>query len=157
MQSLRNERRAWPIGATIFALAMAALFAGYALDVVSKARGATDWMMIVPAAGIGTVALIASLIEDWRAPARRQDPDEAAAGTVQDIRALSFMAVLAVYVTAIPFAGFDIASFVFLATALLIQGERRPTVVLGFSLICAALVVWMFVSVLDVPLPTMLL
>ncbi|MFC4172569.1 tripartite tricarboxylate transporter TctB family protein [Microvirga sp. GCM10011540] len=157
MQSLRNERRAWPIGATIFALAVAASFAGYAFDVVSKARGATDSMMIVPAAGIGIAALIAAVIEDWRAPARRHDAYEAAAGKAQDIRALSFMAALAVYVAAIPFAGFDIASFVFLATALLIQGERRPIVVLGFSLACAVVVVWTFVSALDVPLPTILL
>ena len=156
MQPAKSDRRAWPVGATIFTLALAFAFAGYALDVTAKARGATDWMMILPAAGIGLLALAASLIEDWREAARSPEPEIAPEDRVQTRNALVFMGVLAAYVMAIPYAGFDVATFVFLATALLVQGERRPLVVAGFALLTTLAVVWAFVSLLAVSLPTRL-
>jgi hypothetical protein len=151
------RRPAWPIGATVFTLALAAAFVGYAADVTQKARGVTDWMMILPAAAIGTIALLVSLIEDWRAalsgPAAEPDPAEAR----QAGGAVTFMAALALYVAAVPYAGFEIATFAFLATALLLQGERRLVVVVGFALIASAALVVLFAVLLGVRIPTALL
>lgn len=151
------RRPAWPIGALLFALALILAMAGYASDVASKSRGIADTILIVPAAAIGVVALLAAILEDIAA-ARRVAPDEAKAreDAAQTRASLAFMALLAAYVAAIPYAGFDAATVVFLAASLALQGERRPHVLLGFAVLVTAPVVWIFVALLSVRLPTLL-
>ena len=161
MAGASSRTRAWPVGAVIFSLVLAAGFVAYALNIYAQARGATDWMMIAPAAAIGAVALLVSILEDIRAGSSLQEPAEGAAAGAesagQTFRTVLFMALLCLYVAAVPFAGFDIASFVFLALALLVQGERRILVCVGFALLVTLPVVWLFVDVLHVALPTFLL
>ncbi len=159
MTSTVSTPRAWPIGATIFTLVLAACFAAYAMDVYSKARGATDWMMVLPAAGIGVVALLVSLFEDVLAARRGEasPDDEDAEERLQTLRGVGFMALLCIYVAAIPYAGFDTTSFVFLALSLILQGERRLWFVLLFATVVTVPVVWLFIEVLLVPLPTLVL
>ena len=146
---------AWPIGAVTFSLALGAAFVGYAVDVYGKARGATDWMLVVPAAVIGVVALLVSIFEDIWGTYRAQ-----AAGPGEDwrqtLRTLLFMALLCFYVAAVPFAGFDISTFVFLTAGLMVQGERRLWACLAFAAGVTVPVVWVFVQVLGVPLRTVL-
>lgn len=153
-----TDRRAWPIGAVLFALALALAMVGYALDVSGKARGVADTILILPAAGIGIVALLVAAMEDVAAARRRAAPTTAAAReeAVQTRASLAFMALLAAYVAAIPYAGFDAATFVFLAAALALQGERRPLRLLAYAALVTAPVTWIFVAMLRVRLPTLL-
>lgn len=154
-RNIPDRAPAWPIGAVLFSLALSAAFVGYAADVHGKARGATDWMMVMPAAGIGVVALLVSMLEDLRGRYRVQLADGGEDGA-QTLRTLLFMALLCLYVAAIPFAGFDLASFVFLGAGLIVQGERRLWACLVFAAAVTVPVVWVFIHVLGVPLPTVL-
>lgn len=154
---------AWPIGSVLFCVAMAACFIWYAADVALKARGATDWMMIVPAAALGVVALLACIAEDLLANRRAVAEDVAPKDGKDDgqpdrpLRSIAFMVLLAIYVGCIPFAGFDLATFVFLAASMVVQGERIWWRCLGFSALVTVPVVYIFVNLLQVPLHTLVL
>ncbi|GGK53672.1 hypothetical protein GCM10011322_45590 [Salinarimonas ramus] len=156
-ESASPRRPAWPVGAVLFALALALAMAGYAADVASKSRGIADTILIVPAAAIGIVALLAAIAEDVAAARRTTLDDAKVREEARQTRAsLAFMALLVAYVAAIPHAGFDAATFVFLAASLALQGERRPLVLIGFAALVTAPVVWIFVALLSVRLPTLL-
>jgi hypothetical protein len=151
-------RPAWPVGAVLFAVSLALAAAGYAAQVSADARGLADTILIVPAAAVGIVALALCVAEDVAAARRAAAPDPAAArAEAAATRAsLGFMALLVAYVAAIPYAGFDAATFVFLAAALAQQGERRPLRLLAYAGLVAAPVTWLFVDRLGVRLPTLL-
>lgn len=151
-----ERRRAWPFGAALFSLALALAMSGYAMDVLRKSRGIADWLMIVPAAVVGVVALAVSIGEDVLASLRGAGSTEAGE-TSQTYRSVAFMAMLAAYVGAMPYAGFDVSTFVFLAAALFLQGERRPLVCLAFAALVTAFVVVVFVNLLRVRLHTIIL
>lgn len=53
-----NQLKQFPLGNILFALTLAATFGYYAYGVQAAARGITDWLLIVPAAGIGITALL---------------------------------------------------------------------------------------------------
>jgi hypothetical protein len=148
-----------PIGATIFIAVLALVMVGYALSVVIAARGATDWMMVAPVAAVGVVALCFAVVEDWREALAR-----AVAGVApkrdswkSSLPALGFMALLVAYVAATPFVGFDLATVVFVVASLILQGERRPLVLAGVGIAASLAIVWLFVRVFAIALPTLFL
>lgn len=144
------------IGRFLLPLVLAAGFSFYAVDVYRKARGVTDWMLIVPAAAIGILALLFVIAEVMRRRARNA-PEQSTQNSGSARPALGFMALLTAYVCAIPYAGFDIATFLFLALTLRLQGERRWLVLLFFSLAVTVPVVLVFVKLLSVKLFTLVL
>lgn len=155
-----TRRPAWPVGAVVFTLAVAGAFAWYAVDVSLKARGPTDWMMIVPAAAIGIIALLVCIVEDIRAHRAVPAPDDevpAAGDETHPLRSIAFMALLAAYVAAIPWTGFDVGTFLFLAAALVVQGERSWWRCLLFASLVTVPVVYVFVHLLQVRLATLIL
>lgn len=154
-QPAKVHKPAWPVGATIFVSVLALAMIGYAMSVVVASRGATDWMMVVPVAAVGVLGLVFVLVEDWRETATN-------AGAKRDdwkssIPALAFMTVLVAYVAATPFIGFDLATVLFVVISLLIQGERRPLVLAGIGVAASLAIVWLFVRVFAISLPTMFL
>ncbi|WP_051231568.1 tripartite tricarboxylate transporter TctB family protein [Stutzerimonas azotifigens] len=151
-----KSRSASDIGGILLPLALAAGFAFYALDVYRKARGVTDWMLIVPTAAVGVLALLFIMSQVLRRQARKQT--EQAGRSNESIRpALGFMALLLAYACTLPYIGFDVATFLFLALALRLQGERRWWVLLLFSLVVTVPVVLLFVKLLSVKLFTLVL
>ena len=72
----------------------------------------------------------------------------AAVGTI-----LALMGLFATFVVAIPYVGFDIATFGFVAATLWLLGERRAMVVLTLALVIAAAVSAAALAVLTVPMP----
>ncbi|CAN0508470.1 unnamed protein product [Ectocarpus sp. 12 AP-2014] len=148
--------RSFPWGNVLFSLVLASVFFYYARGVHAAARGPTDWMLIIPVAGIGIASLLViagTKIVDWyRDREQVQDAGNSVAG-----KTLLFMALLIIYVGALPIVGFDLGSFVFLALALYVQGEKRRWVLLGSGLLVSLMVVLVFVQLLNVRLPTILL
>ncbi|MCO6392668.1 hypothetical protein GTW25_16710 [Aliihoeflea aestuarii] len=148
-----------PIGATIFMAVLALAMIGYAVSVVVAARGATDWMMVAPVAAVGVLALGFAVMEDWREAFARAAAGVAAKreGWKSSLPALGFMALLVAYVAATPFVGFDLATMVFVVASLILQGERRPLVVAGIGIAASLAIVWLFVHVFAIALPTLFL
>ena len=151
------RRHGFPIGSVLFSLSLAAVFGYYAHGVHAAARGVTDWLLIVPAAGIGITALlviVGTKVIDWyrqRGAASATEDDTAA------LPAVLFMGLLALYVAAIPVIGFDLGSLLFLCLALYLQGERRWWLIVGFGVVVSATIVLLFVELLGIRLPTLLL
>lgn len=148
--------RSFPWGNVLLSLTLAGAFFYYAHGVHAAARGATDWVLVVPVAGIGIASLlviVGTKIVDWH----REHEHAHDAGRTVPVKTLLFMALLAIYVGALPFIGFDIGSFVFLALALYVQGEKRWWVLLGSGVLVSFVVVLVFVQLLNVRLPTILL
>ncbi|CAM3669096.1 tripartite tricarboxylate transporter TctB family protein [Halomonas sp. AOP12-C2-37] len=146
--------RSFPWGNVLFSLTLAGAFFYYAHGVHAAARGATDWVLVVPVAGIGIASLLVitgTKIVDWY---REHAHDS---GRTVPVKTLLFMALLVLYVGALPFIGFDIGSFVFLALTLYVQGEKRWWVLLGSGVLVSFVVVLVFVQLLNVRLPTILL
>lgn len=144
----------FPLGSILLALFLGMAMAAYALSVFEHARRVTDWLLIVPVAVLGIATLAVAALDDWRqgrlgrAPARGEGDGKIGAALV--------VLVLA-YVGSIPWVGFDVATAIFIALALVLQGERRLKVVLPVSLLTAGLLVWLFRHVMGIPVPSSLI
>lgn len=66
-----------------------------------------------------------------------------------------FMALLGIYVFTMRILGFDLATFLFMLLSLVLQGERRWPMLVGYSLIFAVVVTWFFKTMLTVSVPTL--
>lgn len=150
-----SRRHGFPLGSVLFSLSLAAVFGYYAHGVHAAARGVTDWLLILPAAGIGITALltiVGTKVIDWyrqRDAVAKEDPST--------LPAVLFMGLLALYVALIPVIGFDLGSLLFLCLALYLQGERRWWVIVGFGVVVSATIVLLFIELLGIRLPTLLL
>lgn len=72
------------------------------------------------------------------------------------VSVLGAMIILAAYVLSMGFIGFDVATFLFIAALMFLQGERRIGWLIGFSLIFAFLVSLFFQYMIPYPMPMLL-
>ncbi|KAA2312975.1 hypothetical protein E0K93_15920 [Puniceibacterium sp. HSS470] len=142
-------RRRW--GALVFGLCLLGVMAFYAWSVIEVSRSLTDYLLIVPAAIVGALAALWAGITDLKPPrglmaiARPRLRDEA--------KPLALLVLTVLYACAAPFAGFDIATALFIAGALFVQGERTWWKIALAALPGAALITWAFTDLLLVRLP----
>lgn len=154
----------FPWGEVLFSLGLIAAFLIYARDVYVDARGLTDWLLILPAALLGSAALLVIVLLkllDWYRHRNIGSNNKMVAENntlpaASAKQAVIFIGLLAAYVALIPYIGFDIGSFLFLFAALRLQGERRWWFLLSFSAAVAGIVVYLFVELLAVRMPTQL-
>ena len=139
-------------GPLIFASLLAAGMAIYAWSVLATSRSTVDWLLILPAAVAGIAALIWSGLADLLA-----DRTRAASASGGALVPVALLVLIALYASSLAFVGFDVATAIFIALALLIQGERRPLLVVGNAVLGTALLVWIFADLLSVRMPTLLL
>lgn len=145
-----------PVAAIAFIAALVFAVGGYAAIVYSNARSGADWVLIVPIALLTIIALLFAIREDVKTFAQNlQDGKQSKTSSAGP--ALLFMATLVGYVLLIPYIGIEISTMGFLAVALLIQGERRYTVLAGISIIGGGALVWCFVRLFSVSMPTVFL
>lgn len=143
-----------PVGALLFSVFLAVAMIAYAFSILDTARRVTDWLLIAPVAVIGVICLAAAALDDWRQGRLGRDPAEAHGDG--RIGAALIVIVLG-YAVSIPWIGFDIATAIFVAVTLILQGERRPQVVVPMSLLTAGILVWLFRHLMGVPLPSTLI
>ncbi len=62
---------------------------------------------------------------------------------------------LIVYAAVIPWLGFDVASILYMAGCLWVQGERRPIVVIAFSVLFSLAITWLLINGARIPAPTL--
>jgi putative tricarboxylic transport membrane protein len=67
------------------------------------------------------------------------------------------MVALVAYTLAMPYLGFDVATFVFIAVGMAIHGERRLLVLIVFPAIVTAGVIYALKNILFTPVPTLLM
>lgn len=74
----------------------------------------------------------------------------------KDVSVIAAMAILAGYILSMDWIGFDVATFLFIAALMFLQGERRIAWLAGFSLVFALLVSIFFEYMIPYPMPMLL-
>ena len=148
-----RPRRDW--GAFAFALVLVAVMSIYAFSVIDVARRTTDWLLIVPAAGVGVLAALWAGIGDLRRSPRLAQMAEASRS--ETVRPLILIALTLLYACTLPWVGFDLGTAIYILLCLLVQGERALWKLALASVGGAALISWIFVDLLMVRLPVLFL
>ncbi|MCG6121577.1 MAG: tripartite tricarboxylate transporter TctB family protein [Microvirga sp.] len=155
-------------GPLLLALVIAIVAVVYVSNAYLSSSRIHNVIFIIPMATIavilaGIVLLRVALA--WRASSRGVSDVEArsvdqtadAETGVGGLGIAAMMALLIAYAFSIPWIGFDVASVLFMAACLWIQGERRPLVVVAMSLIFSFGVTWLLINGARVPAHTMFL
>lgn len=149
-------------GHLAFVLAVAAFCAWYWFDARAASTSIQNLLIIQPAA-IFVLLLCAAIAVRLVRIERAAEVSEKRAQAAALLRALRdsgelrgafFAVLLGAYVAGVLFAGFDLATFLFLAAGMFVLGERRPAVLAGFSGLLALALSYGFKVMLSVPVPT---
>ncbi|WP_366656161.1 tripartite tricarboxylate transporter TctB family protein [Fodinicurvata sp. EGI_FJ10296] len=111
-----------------------------------------------------SAALRAPKLDATSDPESAPAPDSEAGGAasepetlLQRFRPAVLMGTFGLYILSLPYLGFDVATALFMAVSLLIDGERRPLFVVGLSVGFAVLVTIAFRWLIPYPMPILLL
>ncbi|WP_142846464.1 tripartite tricarboxylate transporter TctB family protein [Telmatospirillum sp. J64-1] len=166
-----QQKSRLPWGDIGFASAMAAFTLWYLFDSYHASSRTTNLVLILPV-GILVLALAVGIALRPFLVGRKTAVEAAPAPTEETVAdpapvteqaqdkpwaSIGVMILFAAYICAIPFAGFDVSSAVFLAISLFQDGERRPLVLLVGPILFAAAATLAFKMIIPFPLPTLLL
>ena len=145
----------------------------YALDAWRAQSEVENMLLIGPVSGLVlivmvgiAIGLIREMMQGASGPGRAAPqidpaapaPDSPDADTLRGrYGAVLSAGFLGVYVVSMPLIGFDIATAVFVAANMVLQGERNVLLIVFFSALVAILPVLAIEHLLSVPVPTMLL
>lgn len=151
------------LGPVLVALAVLIAALAYMADAYAASKRIHNLIMLVPMTAI--VVVLSAIIfikelgfrqvasmdnsEPDGSPAASGDRDGASVGAVA-----LMMTGLLLYAMASPWIGFDVASILFLAFCLWIQGEKRPLVLAGFSIPFGLAITWLLIYGARSPAPT---
>lgn len=143
-------------------LAVFGLFAiWYANDAWSAQAKIQNMLLIGPAAALSVVLIVILAVAELRRIAQGTDaaPDPEIPPTTFAARYGTPISacLLAVYVLLMPVVGFDVATVVYVAVSMVLQGARDWRIILAFSLAAGLLPVWAIEEMLSIPVPTLVL
>jgi hypothetical protein len=148
-------------GPALVALAIAAASLAYLADAVAASTRLHNLILLVPLVGFVVVMAIGIVIAHvWRGPDARSDADDdLPEGTVaiSPLSVAAMMAALLVYAFTAPTLGFDLASALFIAFCLYVQGERRWWFIALFSVLFSVAITWSLVNIAGAAVPTLLI
>ena len=145
-----------------------ALLAGFALFTIWYASDAwaaqakvQNMLLIGPAAALALILIAVLAVAEVRRIAKGTDAAEPS-DLPSDTFAARYgtplaAALLGVYVIVMPLVGFDVATVVYVAVSMVLQGARDWRVILAFSLAAGLLPVWALEEMLSIPVPTLVL
>lgn len=167
---MKNSLRRLDWGHVAFVLFITGSVSWYFLDAYTASSSIKNLILIAPASAVALVLCVTLLIQDARkafvmpsevpkptaAPnkmaAAGEDNEEKQRGTW---RAVAFIVAFGLYVGLLEIIGYDVATWLFIAATLILNGERRPLVIFGFSLVFGSLAVWLFGLLLPYPMLTL--
>jgi hypothetical protein len=173
MKSDRSLVRLDRNGPILVTLGILVLALAYLYDAYSGSARIHNLIMLVPMTLLVVVLCVIIFLKEFTGPAISVSNDgrEASSETSQgSIPALtletgmggasagavaSMMAALLVYAGLTPWIGFDLTSVAFMIFCLWVQGEKRPIVLVGFSVVYAFGVTWLLVHAAQVAAPTL--
>ncbi|MEH6724903.1 MAG: tripartite tricarboxylate transporter TctB family protein [Hyphomicrobiales bacterium] len=150
-----KKRRIVEWGHLILICAMAAIMIGYLIDTRSVSLKLNNLMLVQPAALFGLV-LIALILPQIFPKVSEDDVPDAALRREKKIevaRVALLTAAFGVFVFSLETFGFDVATFVFVAIALYICGERKYWLIGTYSLIFTIVVVLGYQQLVPYPFP----
>ncbi len=146
-------------GHVVFVVCIAALSAWYLGDAIAASPRVENLILIAPAAALalGLCALIIgrTVYDAATADASASPRAERTPLTWSRMRPVAFIVLFGLYVAALEPMGFDVASWLFIAAALVLTGERRIWVIVGYAVVFGSLAVWLFGLMMPYPMPTL--
>lgn len=151
------------LGPVLVTLAVLIVALAYMADAYAASKRIHNLIMLVPMTAIVVVLSAVIFIKElgFRRVANLADGEPAKPVTPSGDRAgatvgaiASMMVGLLVYAVASPWIGFDIASILFMAFCLWIQGERRLLVLAGFSVPFGLAITWLLINGARSPVPS---
>jgi len=135
----------------VVVLLLAIIVAAYCYDAFRASADILNLIIVLPLSAILLVLCTAQFLLSWRA-------DAAAVPDAQPVsEVLPVIGLFGAYVLSLHWFGFDIGTFLFVATFLWLQGERRKTWLVAYSLVFAFALSFFFSAMLPYPMPMMLL
>lgn len=125
----------------------------YLIDCYKASATTENLLLILP---VGIIVLCLSLwisATTFRDSRRAAEPKEEKKKEKKEVSVLGAMIILAGFVLSMDWIGFDVATFLFIAALMFLQGERRLAWLGGFSFIFAFLVSIFFEYMIPYPMP----
>ncbi len=147
-------------GGLAVAAAITAYCVWYFLDARAASPRVQNMLLIMPAVASIVVLFIIIAIQTVRLDRLEDGAPKVAERrsfrlpALARLRIPALMGLLGGYVFSLPTVGFDLATFLYIGLSLAVQGERRPAVLIGFSLVFAVALTWAFQRILTVSVPT---
>jgi len=130
----------------------------YFLDAYRASPTVTNLILIAPASalalGLCGLILFRRLRDACTAPEPVEEAPPAPTGLAH-YRPVAFIVLFGLYIVGLETIGYDVASWLFVAAALVLAGERRPVVVIVYSFLFGSLAVWLFGLMTPYPMPTL--
>ena len=130
---------------------LAALVALYCYDALQASRSIYNLILVLPVTVVVLLLCLIQLFVGLKVPPVNRQKAE----PVADI--LPAVALFAAYILTLPWLGFDVGTFLFLAVFLRVHGERRVAWLLGYSISFASIVSLFFSLMLPYPMPLLIL
>jgi len=131
----------------------------YLLDAYGASSSTENLLLILPVATVVIVLclwILGRVFFQTSKQKAKTDAEEHTKPEKKKVSVFGAMIILAAFVLSMDWVGFDLATFVFLAALMFLQGERRPIWLVGFSLVYAILVSLFFESMIPYPMPMLL-
>ncbi|MEF2553151.1 tripartite tricarboxylate transporter TctB family protein [Aurantimonas sp. A2-1-M11] len=149
-----------PWGSCLLLIGFASFSIWYFLDARSVSSEVENLLLIGPASALSLVLCVAILVREVPKLRMTAAPAAPRGDEAKSFRerygVVAAIIALVVYVVLMPWLGFDVGTFLFIAASMLIQGERRWWAILSFAAIMAVLTVYSMESILSVPVPSLL-
>jgi len=160
------QNRKWNIeadwGHILLATLLATTSLWYFFDARSASQSLYNLIMIGPCVTAIVILYVVTLILEIRIHITDADntTQEQSLRDLLDptsVRNAAMMVLLVVYVLVLNPFGFEIASFLFIGSSLILQGEYRFGRIMAFSIIFSAFATWLIKLLSLAPIPTMLM
>jgi putative tricarboxylic transport membrane protein len=156
-------------------LSLVLFFAGvtiaYLADAWAASSSLRNLVLLVPVSALSLILCALVVVDIARRPdTKRQEPQEGAIAEAQETGAAPraellverykpavLMVLLVLYILTLPWLGFDAGSAVFVAAALVLDGERRIWLIALVSTVFALAATFLFRWLLPYPMPTVIL
>lgn len=129
----------------------------YLLDARAASTDVQNLLLIEPAAFLAFIfffLILRDIVKIAGAPVAMEPRDRLARGKI--IRVVGSMALLGMYVGAMDFIGFDLATALYVFGSLALLGERRVWVLAITPIVFAGVAVFAFKEVVSIPFPVLL-
>lgn len=160
----RQVRSRFDWGDLSLVLLFAAVTIAYLADAWTASASLRNLVLLVPVSALSLILCALIVVDVVRRPraapeavSQEESPVPVERSFIDRYKPAVLMTLFALYIMTLPWLGFDVGSAVFVAAALLMDGERRlwliAPVSIGFALGATVLFGWL----LPYPMPTLVL
>jgi hypothetical protein len=154
----------------LFLLIIGGAMVWYLYDAVSVSTSADNLLLVAPISGVALILVITLAVQCISARGKARKPTSNGGGIKEmgaselrssDLRSLGKIGgvagALGAYVFLLDVIGFDVSAWLFIIVVMLLCGERRPLVLVIYSLLVSVILIGGFRAILPFPMYTLIL